>query len=315
MKVLLFSFAILLSTSTSLTAQDVEIEKFLDKAYRATVHYRETFKNLIAEELRTYDYFGRNGSLEDSRKIKSIFVVYESQRDKAVLEYRNVIEFNGKDVSRKDKDVVKLFEKLAKADSRSEEYERLRKEANRFDGKSHAYGLTLGQGIVLQPFYREFFEFQIVGKEKIEGRETIVIEYKQSRPTLRIKANTTDEENKKEPSGISFDAFLPDNFRPTNPRLQGKLWLDAETAQIWRDDFFVTIQPAFLSKPVISANFLYEYQPSEFNVLLPKKLEIVGFRFTGKGDKDLTKTKAATKTFEYSKFSKPMSEVKGTKTK
>ena len=305
---------VLLNFVFSSNAQEIELEKFLDKAYQATLEYRETFKNLVAEELRTYDYFRKDESLKDSRKIKSIFIVYQSPKNNSIAEYRNVIEFNGKNVARSDEGVIKFVEKLAKSDSSSEEFERLRKEANRFDGKSHAYGLTLGQGVPLQPFYRPFFEFQIVGKEKIEGREVVVVEYKQTKVTLRIKVNATDEELKQEPSGTSYDTFLPNNFRPTNPRMQGKLWLDAETAQLWRNEFFVTIQPAFLSKPIVSANFLNEYQSSEFGILVPKKLWMISYRFAGKSDSDLIKTKAATKTFEYSKFSKAETEIKETKT-
>lgn len=300
-------------SSLSLSAQDVEFEEFLNRARTASIHYFETFKGLIAEELRTYEYYREQGTLQESRRIRSVFVVYESPRDKSVFEYRNVFEFNGKNVARKDKDVVKLFENLAKASTRIEELARLRKEANRFDGNTSAYGMTLGQGFVLQPFYREFFEFRIAGREKLDGRDAVVVEYRQTKPTLRIKANATDEERKKEPSGISFDAFMPDNFRPTNPRVQGRLWLDAETAQLQRDEFFVTIQPAFLSQPVVTANFVYEYQASEFGILVPKKLYMFTYRLRGKSERELVKTKGSTKTFEYSRFSKPSSNIKETK--
>lgn len=301
---------LLLLFSSCTFAQAENLDSFLDKAQKATTIYRETFKNLVAEELRTYEYYRKDETLEDTRKIKSMFIVYPSTKDNSVAEYRNVIEFNGKNVARDEDDIVKFFGKLTKSSSSEEEFSRLAKEANRFDGKSHAYGLTLGQAPILQPFYRPFFEFRIVGKEKIEGRDVIIVAYKQTKSTLRIKANPTAEEIKQEPSGISFDAFLPANFRPTNPRLEGKLWLDAETAQLWRDEFSVTIQPAFLSKPVVSANFVYEYQSSEFGILLPKKLWMLTNRFAGSNEQTMVVTKAAQKTFEYTKFSQPSAEGK-----
>ena len=152
-----------------------------------------------------------------------------------------------------------------------------------------------------------------MSKDKIEGRDVLIVEYKQTKPTLRIKVNGTDAEWKAEPNGISYDTFLPNNFRPTNPRLKGKIWLDAETAQIWRNEFTVTIQPAFLSKPVISGEYLDEYQSSKFGILVPKRFYFVSKRFVGKGEKDLVATKAAAKTFEYTNFRKPDSEVKDTK--
>ena len=305
---------VLLNFVFSSNAQEIELEKFLDKAYQATLEYRETFKNLVAEELRTYDYFRKDESLKDSRKIKSIFIVYQSPKNNSIAEYRNVIEFNGKNVARSDEGVIKFVEKLAKSDSSSEEFERLRKEANRFDGKSHAYGLTLGQGVPLQPFYRPFFEFQIVGKEKIEGREVVVVEYKQTKVTLRIKVNATDEELKQEPSGTSYDTFLPNNFRPTNPRVHGKLWLDAETGQIWRDEYNVTIQPTILSKPVVAFAFLFHYQSGEFRILTPNKFLIRFYRFSGKGEADLKVSKVSQNLIEYTKFIKLKTEAKEAKT-
>ncbi|MBX7174508.1 MAG: hypothetical protein K1X72_26275 [Pyrinomonadaceae bacterium] len=312
---LVFTAIVLIFTALTVKAQEIELEKFLDKADLATTQYVKTFKNLVAEELRTYDYFRKDGTLEDLRKIKSNFIVYQSPKNNLVAEYRNVIEFNGKNVAREDNDIVKFFEKLAKADSSQEEVDRLRKDGNRFDGKSHSYGMTLTQVFVVNRFFRPFFEFRIVGREKIEGREVVIVGYKQIKPTLRIKANATPEEKKKEPNGISFDVpDLPDNFRPTNPTLNGKLWLDVETAQLWRNEFSVSIQPTSFSKPVVSSTFLYEYQSSEFGVLLPKKLGLTSYRLTGKSENDLVKTKAAIKTFEYSKFSKPDSEIKETKT-
>ncbi|MEQ1606511.1 MAG: hypothetical protein ABL999_16750 [Pyrinomonadaceae bacterium] len=307
-------FVLFIGFAFSAHAQELNLDAFLDKANLATAEYTKTFKNLTAEELRTLDYFRKDDSLEDSRKIRSIFVVYQSPKNNLIAEYRNIVEFNGKKVERSDDDIADFFGKLSKAGSSDEEVARLRKEGNRFDGKSHSYGMTLLQAFFLNRYFRPSFEFRVAGKEQIEGRDAIIIEYNQIAACARIKANATDEEKKKEPYGITFDTELPSSFRPTNPRLQGKIWLDAETARLWRNEFTVSIQPAFLSKPAVSANFFYEYQSSEFGILLPKKFSMIGYRFSGKSEKDMTKSKAFTKTYEYSKFSKPESEIKGTRT-
>lgn len=314
MKNCILSAVVLFFFSLSTSAQSIDLEKFLDKADLATGQYIKTFKNLVAEEQRTYEYFRTNETLEDSRKIKSNFIVYQSSNKALVGEYRNVIEFNGKNVARSDDDIAKFFGKLAKANTSDEEAFRLRNEGNRFDGRSHSYGMTLVQTFVLNKYFRPSFEFQIAGREQIDGRDTVIVEYKQTKANLRIQANATDEERKLEPHAITFDSDVPSSFRPTNPRLQGKLWLDAETGQLRKNEFTVTLQPAILSKPVVSAILSYEYQSSEFGVLLPKKFSVVSYRFSGKGEKDLVRTKSATKTFEYSKFSKPDSEIKDVKT-
>lgn len=314
-KQILSAISIIILTSFTVNAQDIQLEQFLDKAYAATVKYKETFKNLVAEELRTTDYFKSSETIKESRKVKSVFIVYQSAKDNSITEYRNVTEFNGKNVARNDSDVVKFFEKLAKSDSADKELERLREDVHRYDGRFRAFGMTLGQGLPLQPFYREFFAFKVVGKEKMEGREALIVEYKQIKPTLRISVNATREEDKKQPSRYSFDTDLSDAFRPTNPLLEGKLWLDAETAQIWRDQFIVSINPAALSKPEVTGNWLYEYQSSQFGILVPKKLQLTSFQLKGKNDKTLSKNKTASITCEYSKFSSPDSEIKDANTK
>jgi hypothetical protein len=313
-KQILLALSILIFTAFTVNAQDVPLEQFLDKAYGATVRYKETFKNLVAEELRTTDFFDKNGTLDNSRKVKSIFIVYQSAKDNSISEYRNVTEYNGKNVTRDDDDVVKFFEKLANSDSSKKETERLREDGARFDGRFRAFGMTLGQGIPLQPLYREFFEFKIVGKEKIEGREVLIVEYKQTKLTSRITANPTREEKSDGSDGIEFNGEISDNFRPTNPRVQGKLWLDAETAQIWRDEYIVAIHPVTLSKPAASTNFLNEYQSSEFGILVPKKLRLESYRLKGKNDKTLFRSRKTTITCEYSKFSNANSDIKDAKT-
>ncbi len=314
-KQILSALSILIFTAFTVNAQDVPLEQFLDKAYGATVKYRETFKNLVAEELRTTDYFNKDETLDDSRKVKSVFIVYQSEKNNSTTEYRNVVGYNGKNVTRDDDDVVKFFEKLANSDSVDKERSSLRNDGVRFDGRFIVFGMTLGQALPLQPLYREFFEFKVIGKETFEGREALIVEYKQTKPTLRISVNATREEDKKQPSRYSFDTDLSNDFRPTNPRVQGKLWLDAETAQIWRDEFTVAINPATLSKPEVSSNHVREYQSSEFGILVPKKLRIESYRLKGKNDKTLAKSKKTTITCEYSKFSNANSEIKDAKTK
>jgi hypothetical protein len=313
-KQILSAISILIFTAFTVNAQDFQLEQFLDKAYGETVKYKETFKNLVAEELRTTDYFNKDETLKESRKVKSVFIVYQSAKNNSVAEYRNITEYNGKNVARDDNDVVKFFEKLDKSDSADKEINRLREDGLRFDGRFRAFGMTIGQGLPLQPLYREFFEFKVVGKELFEGREAVIIEYKQTKPTLRITVNATREEAKQMPNYYAFDTDLSDEFRPTNPRLQGKLWLDAETGQLWRNQFTVTINPATLSKPEVTGNWLYEYQPSEFGILVPKKLQLISYRLKGKNDKTLSKNKVASITCEYSKFSNATGDIKDAKT-
>lgn len=293
---------------TVVGAQNVELEQLLANAHRAKTQYTEKFKNLSAEELKTNKYYRKDGSLDETRVIKSLFIVYQSPRDGRIDEFRNVTEYNGKNVSRSDEKITDFFEKLAKVKSEAKEIEKLREESNRFDGRVHSWGMTLDQET---PFgrLRPYFDIKIIGQEKIEGRERIVLEYSQIKPTTLIMANPTDEENKLS-NGRQYNTFLPDNFRPTNPRMSGKIWLDAETAQIWRNEFKITLYPASLNKGVVTTEIFYQYQPSKFGILVPQSFRFVGYKLEGKDDRTLRVTKSSDRLFEYSNFAEINTEIK-----
>lgn len=286
----------------------IEFDRLLDRAETAWRQYSKTFKDISAEETKTFEDYDKSGNVKETRRIKSIFIVYQTLRDSTISEFRNVTEFNGKTVARRDDEVAGFFEKLAKADTSAEERKKIRSESNRFDGKSSAWGLTLWQE---SPFgnLRPFFEFQIAGREKIEGRETFVVEYRQIKPTLLIKADPTVDELIKEPNGRQYNTSTPEAFRPTNPRLSGKIWLDAETAQIWRNEFNVVLNPARLSNPVVSEELIFEYQPSRFKVLVPKKFVLTTYKISGSNDKNLSVVKDRRMIFEYAKFSEIKTEI------
>lgn len=304
----IFLYFILLF-SISINAQEINLEALINKAEKSIANYSEVFKNLSADELKTNKYFKENGTLDETRIVKSLFIVYQSPRSNYISEFRNPLEFNGKSVARSDEKVSNFFEKLAKADSDKEEYKKLRQESDRFDGKAKSWGVTLFQ---TSPFgwFRPFFEFKIAGEEMFEGRKAIIIEYNQTKPTLLLKANPTAEESKAEPNGMEYSTPLSNDLSPTNPRLAGKIWLDAETGQIWRNEFKVSINPAKLTKSVVSSEILYEYQSSKFGVLVPKTFHFVNYKIDGKNEIDLKVTKFSDRRFEYSNFAEINSEIK-----
>jgi hypothetical protein len=310
---LVFTIFLIASLGNVVKAQTIltqtELEDFLGKAEKATAQYSETFKNLFAEETKTFEDYGKNGELKETRRVKSILIVYQSPNNKTVGELRNVTEFNGKNVARQDKEIVEFFEKLAKSDSVREELNRIQKDGIRFDGRSTAWGMTLWQESPLN-LLRPFFEYKIVGREKIENREALIVEYRQTKPTLLVKFNPTNEDWKKEPNGRQYFAETPSAFRPANPRINGKIWLDAETAQIWRNEFKIMIQPERFGKFIVALDLSYEYQSSEFKVLVPKKFVIATYKISGSSEKDLSVTKDRVMKFEYSKFNEFKTESK-----
>lgn len=302
-------FIILLLVSISSKAQEINLPDLINKAEKAATQYTLIFKNLSADELKTFVYFKNDGKIDETRIVKSTFIVYQSPRTNKIDEYRNPLEFNGKNVSLTDEKISDFFEKLAKSNSDSKEHDKLRSEGNRYDGKFRSWGMTLLQ---ITPFFklRPFFDFKIIGQEIIEGRKVIKIQYSQNKPTLFYKVNPTNDELNREPDGWRFDTVISDELRPTNPNMTGEIWLDAETAQIWKNSFKIEIKPDKISKPVLTSEYTYEYQPSKFGILIPKIFRTVSYRIQGKNDNSLKAKKIADRKFEYSNFTQIDSEIK-----
>jgi hypothetical protein len=312
-KILVFGVIFLLFQtvkSQNLLSQ-IELESFLDKAELQSQKYTKIFKNLSATETKTKLYYKTNGDLDEKRIIKSLFIVYESPSGNRSQEYRNVLEFNGKNVARDDRETESFFAKLAKTDSLQEEFNRILKESLRFDGKNVSWGMTLFQNRPFAKALRAFFNFRILGKEKIENHEAWIIEYEQTKPTPLILANPTIEE-KRQMKGeqVEYSSDISGKLRPTNPLLTGKIWLDAETAQIWRNDLKVNLHPANLTKSIVSVEIYNEYQSSDFDIFVPKKLLVRSYLIKGSSDKDLVVTKDAESIHEFSKFSEFRTESK-----
>jgi hypothetical protein len=53
---------------------------------------------------------------------------------------------------------------------------------------------------------------KFVGLEQIENRKIFVVEYNQTKSTLLLKANPTDEELKKEPEGRQYNSLVTRRF-------------------------------------------------------------------------------------------------------
>ena len=310
---ILLTLAVILLFQKSIRAQNeftrAELESFLKRAAAATEQYSETFKNLTAEETKTFEDYDKKGRVEAVRKIRSAFIVYQSPKNAEVNEFRNVLEVNGKNVARSDAEMEELFKKLSQEGYVAGEWQKIIRDGVRFDGKSSAWGMTLWQESPLGKL-KPFFEFTVAGKEILADRNVIVIEYRQTKPTLLIKFNPTREDWIKEPQGREYHAPVSEAFLPANPKIVGKLWLDAETGQIWRNEFKIIIAPPQLSEPLDAMALVCEYQPSEFGILVPRKFFYTFNRITGSSEINLSVVRDRTMLFEYSKFSKFKSETK-----
>lgn len=301
---------VLLVLSFSIRAQQPELAKLLEMAEKSTQKYVESFKNLIAEETKTIETYKKDQSIDEKRVIKSDFIVYQLQKEDRVSEFRTVYEYNGKKISRSDEQIVEFFEKLAKSGNANEEFRKLRKESVRFDGDFIIWGMTLRKDFLLLPQVREIFDYRILGKEKLYERDVYAVEYRQKEYSPYVLVNPAQFEKSKDGSGFQFDTILSEKLLPTNPRLNGVMWLDAENGEMWKNKYEVLINPAALDKPIITNNSYYEYQPSRFGIAVPKVITISSYRTFGAPGKDLTVGKFATAVLSYSNFSELNSEAK-----
>jgi hypothetical protein len=94
--------------------------------------------------------------------------------------------------------------------------------------------------------------------------------------------------------------------------MRGKFLIDAATFRLWREEREITIQPDGAAAPLVVVREDFDFQRSDFGLLVPKK--ITHTHYWAK-----TRENAAIKEiqvkFEYSKFTKPDVEIKGAEVK
>lgn len=231
-----------------------QLESLLNRAYARTVEYTNVFKDLMAEERQTVELYNATGQLVGYRRIVSDLVVYQSQLNNMMMvEYRNVREVDGVTVSDQQERAMSLAQRLMKVDSVSKELDRVDREASRYELSYSIKGYTLNQGMALQKEVREAFEFEEAGREMIDGQETIILNYQQVAKHPQIK----------------FNLSLP-KVKSSEARYRGRLWLDARTAQIRREEREIAVPLSLFKEPVALMQFEFYYRPSQFKILTPR---------------------------------------------
>jgi len=285
------------------------IEAILPEAEKQAINYQDTFTNLLGEETKTFEDFDKNGKAKNSRLIVSNFIVYQSIKDPNVItEYRNITKVDGKSVGDTDKRIQDFFEKLGKSASIEQELERIQKESSRYDKNLEISGFTLLQAPILLEHIRPSFDFRLDGHDTIEGNDVFVITYQQKSRSPYIFFN--QEKAASDKIFINYIVDLPDSIKDSaNPLMNGKLWIDAKTFQVWREERRLTIQPAESNKPLTVIESEFEYQKSDLGILTPRKITFTDYAVRNK-KKEISALKDSNTTFEYKNFTKPDVEVK-----
>ena len=277
---------------------------------KKTQNYREEFKNLLATETKTFEIYNKDGDLKKSSTVESNFIIFQSAKDQSVSsEYRDVYKVDDKNIGDNQTRANDLLNQLAKSSSVEQELKKIQKESLRYDKNLEINGLTLLQSPILEDYARPFFDFKLAGRDVINGSEVYVVEYQQTKPSPYVLINKKGSEVEKNEHSLvlNYNLGLPKSLNSSNVFLRGKLWIDAKTFQLWREERELTAQTA---NPTVILKSDFEYQPSEFGILVPKKISLVQYDIRKKGkDSQISAVKDTQVDFSYSKFRKANSDV------
>ncbi len=281
------------------------LDVILAESQKQTDFYRETFKNLLADELKTFEEFDKKGVSDKKSTVKSSFLVYQSGKNsKTTAELRNVLEVNGKLIPDSQKRGEEFLAELDKQTTLESELKKLEKESSKYDNSWTVYGLTLNEAVALAPNLRPVFDFKLLGMESYQGNEVYVVSYQQTKKSENIMVD--NKKSSPDQLNLNLSPDLPGSLKKEGVFLRGKLWIDAKTFQIWREERELTAQ---VSQPIVVLSSIFEYQTSDYGILVPKNILLTVYNTKKDGGKYLT-VKDTTIGFEYSKFRQTNVDVK-----
>lgn len=280
------------------------LETILTESEKQIAKYQEAFKNLIAVETKTTETYDGDGESKNQSTVESNFLVYQlANNSKITSELRNVTKVDGKPIPESQAKSDQFFAELSKEKTLESELQKIQKESTKYDKSVEALGLTLNEGIILSPNLRPYFDFALQGTADYEGNPVYVVSYQQTKKSPFVTLNGSDKLSN-EPN-LAFNFSLPGSLKKADALLRGKFWIDAQTYQIRREERELTVQAG---APVVLMSNSFEYQPSEYEILVPKQISVATSIIKKKGDNYIA-NKDAKVTFDYSKFKKSDVEV------
>ena len=240
-----------------LNPQNEAAQALLDRAVQSARLYTDTMRNLTAQETRTTELFDKNGKVERRRGTVADVVVHRAGPN-TLAEYRRVREVDGKTVKTRENSLDSFLKTLASASSTERELQLIQQESARYDlEEMQMRGMILNQAWPLEDErFRAATDFQVQGRQSLRGRETVVVQFE-------------------------IPSSLPDSWRVGNlPELlkaarlsgRGKIWIDAETAEIWRYETETLAIDESLTEPAVLDRMEFEYTPSRFGIPTPTRI-------------------------------------------
>ncbi len=293
--------------SAQVSATPIQLETILSEAEKQAINYQEEFKNLLATETKTFEEYDKNGNLKNLMTVESNFFVYQSEKNKDLSsELRNVTKVDGKLVPDSQARADRFLAELGKTSTAEKELEKIQDEGSRYDKTLRINGLTLFEALSLDDSLRSYFDYKLVGLENLQGKEVYVVSYQQTKKSPFITINEKASNDKRVKAG--FDVSLPGSLKKNDVFLRGKLWIDKQNFQIWREERQLAVQT---TTPIVAMETILEYQPSEFGILVPKKisLQLNNIKKNSK-ENEFTAVKDTKVIYDYSKFRKFNVDVK-----
>jgi hypothetical protein len=236
-----------------------DLDRMLARFFDNADEYERAFRNLTAEETKVIEVFKKSGGIDKRRQIVSDLIVYYSARDPrdVAIEYRDVRSVDGKAVERRGPRALQLLTKAAAAKNVQKELEAIARETHRYEFNNHIMGLTIYQGMALKG-HRDSFAVEWAGRDRIAGRDVVVIDYRQTGPVPRHGWNLS----------------LPREFGKPEPVHRGRLLLDAETFQLRRQVWEVLAPHPAAPGPIPIIRQEAVYAQSRFGILVPERIAL-----------------------------------------
>lgn len=233
-----------------------DLSRLLDRAADNARRYTNAMRDLTAEEVRHTELFAKNGRIQKQRRTVSDFVVHTAGTD-TLAEFRSIRQVDGKPVKGGEGRLENLSRRLSDVDSLTKELELVDRESSRYDlDEMRMKGMALNQAWPLEDDqFRRTAQFVQERTEAVSGRNTIVVRYET--PPIGPSPQTQN---------------LVDLLKPSRIYVRGRIWIDAETAEIWRYETETMVDEKSLAEPLAWERMEFYYIPSAFGIPTPQKI-------------------------------------------
>ncbi|HMQ03423.1 MAG TPA: hypothetical protein PKD26_05870 [Pyrinomonadaceae bacterium] len=305
LSVLLLATIICTTIRPAASQTNQHLEAVITAAARERSNYIDRFRDLISEEIRSFQVFDRQGRIRRSRTVISTFVVFQyGDRSDSIAEFRNIVSIDGRMAGKTEERAASFFTHLTNIRSAERTLERIEKEGSRSDLDYSINGLTLFQSVALAENLRPYFDFSMQ-EINVEGqRPLLAVSYRQKGDCPFILFGR-DKVGVGSELKLVFD-LGDEALRKLSPRLNGVLWIDKETLRVVKEERRLNAANPKASGSRLISETIFEYVESDLGLNVPSTIFHTQFRPKSPGIKETTIT------FRYSSFSRPEVEIRGT---